>query len=557
MVENKGFQNIFKYVSVDFKNLNSAYLVFNTILLITIILPSLFSLICNPGVDSYCSDDWTMMICNQNGNGYDIVNCAQGCDWSIGKCFGFGGQNCNPTTDTMRCSGNDLQVCADQGNNQGVWQTLQTCAYGCDSQLLSCFACDKNQKPICSGNVLVTCPNGYYKNEDCSKKGLVCDAAAGACVSSQQQQTCTIGSLRCSGNDLQVCADQGNNQGVWQTLQTCAYGCDSQLLSCFACDKNQKPICSGNVLVTCPNGYYKNEDCSKKGLVCDATAGACVSSQGSQNCVDNTLRCNNNQLERCQANSWVLQDTCDPYGCYQESQTNAYCKECPYADYKECVSQTSYRVCLATFKFGSEIFCPSNYFCGYGGVCIPISGPSPGYGGGGGGGGSSTGGGSVSACKSYSDWFVNSTTRYVENGKTCTNTTYISYCVKSDGVFDKSRYKTNSSLECYEEQKQPTQPCNYIYERTENYLENVSGVCKNCTKDIFVYTCNGNKDFTKLKEAKFCSEPYVCGAQEEKPQTQDLLSTYGPIILILILLGILVGGYYLFFKPPQDQQKEQ
>ena len=464
MVENKGFQNIFKYVSVDFKNLNLAYLVFNTILLITIILPSLFSLICNPGVDSYCSDDLTMMICNQNGNGYDIVNCAQGCDWSTGKCFGFGGQNCNPTTDTMRCSGNDLQVCADQGNNQGVWQTLQTCAYGCDSQLLSCFACDKNQKPICSGNVLVTCPNGYYKNEDCSKKGLVCDAAAGACV---------------------------------------------------------------------------------------------LSSQGPQNCVDNTLRCNNNQLERCQANSWVLQDTCDPYGCYQESQTNAYCKECPYADYKECVSQTSYKVCLATFKFGSEIFCPSNYFCGYGGVCIPISGPSPGYGGGGGGGGSSTGGGSVSACKSYSDWFVNSTTRYVENGKTCTNTTYISYCVKSDGVFDKSRYKTNSSLECYEEQKQPTQPCNYIYERTENYLENVSGVCKNCTKDIFVYTCNGNKDFTKLKEAKFCSEPYVCGAQEEKPQTQDLLSTYGPIILILILLGILVGGYYLFFKPPQDQQKEQ
>ncbi|UCD07609.1 MAG: right-handed parallel beta-helix repeat-containing protein [Candidatus Aenigmatarchaeota archaeon] len=76
--------------------------------------------------------------------------------------------------DSRRCSDDEVQRCKSDGS---VWQTIETCEYGCDNESISC-------KP---------------------REGI-----------------CEPGETRCDGNVLQKCSTDGY---TWETLETCEYWC--------------------------------------------------------------------------------------------------------------------------------------------------------------------------------------------------------------------------------------------------------------------------------------------------------------------------------------------
>lgn len=80
------------------------------------------SVACTPGQFETCSGD-TALTCNTEGDSYDRVECAAGCDDSSG-CRPF----CTPKQ-PLACSDDQLMVC----NAAGTGTIVETCGLGCDT----------------------------------------------------------------------------------------------------------------------------------------------------------------------------------------------------------------------------------------------------------------------------------------------------------------------------------------------------------------------------------------------------------------------------------------
>ncbi|MEM4137067.1 MAG: hypothetical protein QXV64_00560 [Candidatus Anstonellaceae archaeon] len=490
------------------------------------LLLSLFYLValvdgsCIPG-SSYCANFQTMMLC-QDGTGYIPITCVAGCDFNSGKCRTFGPDSCTiQELGARRCSPTNPNM--PQFCDGSFWQDdPPECTYGCDPTRGDCFECRAGDPPYCSGDILVSCVNGRREFKDCKSLGLVCDNTAKACVASQVDQCKVAGEVICNSQRgvLEICMqDPVTKKLSLQLFDDCnGFGCDPTSNSCFECRAGDPPYCSGDILVSCVNGW-----------------------RNQVNCVS---------------------------GCYQKDQKTAYCKICTQPNFNQCVDINSYVTCTQDFVWSNPIFCPAGKICSSGN-CVDLSQNQGGQGGGGSGGSSASssapsgrvsysGGGEVKPCVSYSEWFVNSTKEFKKDNKTCVELTYVSYCVKADGTVDKYRYKTNSSIECYEEKKQPI--CNYVFSRSESYIDNSTspGKCRNCTKEIFYYSCDGIQDVTNKKEVSSCSDFYPCTTEEEKKKDEyeQFISTYWPILLLLLIVGMAVLGYYLWKSSEQKEQQE-
>ncbi|MEM3362089.1 MAG: hypothetical protein QXG16_02085 [Candidatus Anstonellaceae archaeon] len=573
---------------------------------------------CIPG-SSYCANFQTMMLC-QDGTGYIPITCVAGCDFNSGKCRTLGPDSCTiQELGARRCSPTNPNM--PQFCDGSFWQDdPPECTYGCDPTRGDCFECRAGDPPYCSGDILVSCVNGRREFKDCKSLGLVCDNTAKACVASQVDQCKVAGEVICNSQRgvLEICMqDPVTKKLSLQLFDDCnGFGCDPTSNSCFECRAGDPPYCSGDILVSCVNGRREFKDCKSLGLVCDNTAKACVASQVDQCKVAGEVICNSQRgvLEICMQDpvtkklSLQLFDDCNgfgcdptsnscfecragdpPYcsgdilvscvngwrnqvncvsGCYQKDQKTAYCKICTQPNFNQCVDINSYVTCTQDFVWSNPIFCPAGKICSSGN-CVDPSQNQGGQGGGGSGGSSASssapsggvsysGGGEVKPCVSYSEWFVNSTKEFKKDNKTCVELTYVSYCVKADGTVDNYRYKTNSSIECYEEKKQPI--CNYVFSRSESYIDNSTspGKCRNCTKEIFYYSCDGIQDVTNKKEVSSCSDFYPCTTEEEKKKDEyeQFISTYWPILLLLLIVGMAVLGYYLWKSSEQKEQQE-
>ena len=155
----------------------------------------------------------------------------------------------------------------------------------------SASVCLNGQLTACVNGVAsapVTCPNG-------------CNAEGNACAEASPT-TCTEGAKQCSGNLLQVCA---NN--AWTTSETCANGCENNACKPSAsttCTEGAKQ-CSGNLLHVCANNAWTTSETCVNG--CENNA--CKPS-ASTTCTEGAKQCSGNLLQVCANNAWTTSETC-------------------------------------------------------------------------------------------------------------------------------------------------------------------------------------------------------------------------------------------------------
>jgi surface protein len=145
-------------------------------------------------------------------------------------------------------------------------------AVGCSAKNICEYECDK----------------GFEK----SSKAAEC-VPEGSCISE----------FVCKGSDLYRCSDD-------QLIENCTQECDAASGKCIGSVPEQKDCTQGDVrcsedgsnLLTCREGEWKADACGE-GKKCQNKE--CVSW-----CENDSLRCNQNVLQRCADNEWIEQETC-------------------------------------------------------------------------------------------------------------------------------------------------------------------------------------------------------------------------------------------------------
>jgi len=103
-------------------------------------------------------------------------------------------------------------------------------------------------------------------------------------ASGGEQESCSLGSSRCNGDNLQKCNYRGMANTQWETIETCPNGCkdnaciadnqESCLKGSFRCDGDIIQRCGSTGMAIARWGWDDIEDCSDKGLIC--LSGACT-----------------------------------------------------------------------------------------------------------------------------------------------------------------------------------------------------------------------------------------------------------------------------------------
>jgi len=328
----------------------------------------------------------------QQCNGPQLEQCLPGSGWIPTDTCATSGL-CDPSADTCaasdcriggpasppspyQCVGGNLLRCNDA---QTGWEHVETCLNpsNCNA-LIEALAGDPHAEAMtteqleslgcsppacapgryqCDGAVLNLCGinrTGYLDRIATCQTARHCDARGGRCLDSP----CVLGQTQCSGDDFQICAEQG-----WVTQRTCSrgapcdpaqgclptlcepneYRCEGLVLqrcnvertgwipvqtcsgagSCNVATKRcDIPACQAGEVHCTPEGHLERctpdqtgwalvADCvassavpagTSPSLICDPTnGGRCLDSS---TCVAGALRCNGPELERCRENAW-------------------------------------------------------------------------------------------------------------------------------------------------------------------------------------------------------------------------------------------------------------
>ena len=187
---------------------------------------------------------------------------------------------------------------------------------------LACASCsddsgDDDKGNVCSASVclngqLTACVNGVASAPVTCPNG--CNAEGNACAEASPT-TCTEGAKQCSGNLLQVCA---NN--AWTTSETCANGCENNACKPSAsttCTEGAKQ-CSGNLLQVCANNAWTTSETCANG--CENNACKSPSSSGGgdaegDGCDYDTFSeyCNGSTLVYCADDDTIVMEDCSEY----------------------------------------------------------------------------------------------------------------------------------------------------------------------------------------------------------------------------------------------------
>ena len=232
---------------------------------------------------------------------------------------------------TASCSDDEKSSGPDK-NISGWCEKQESCymSVGAEGNIFIGKVCDFNQKPMsdaCSEKFVdvVKCAG----KQSCENYGVLADhlyhiyetkgytpnvsglnvckdelVALSECeVSSEGGGTvCSEGALQCSGNTLQICA---NN--AWTTKEECANGCSNN-----ACSEEESPSCSegalqcsGNTLQICANNAWTTkEECAN-----GCSNNAC-SEEEAPSCSEGALQCSGNTLQICANKAWMTKEEC-------------------------------------------------------------------------------------------------------------------------------------------------------------------------------------------------------------------------------------------------------
>ena len=172
-------------------------------------------------------------------------------------------------------------------------------------------------------------------------------AAFAAC----EEDGCEDGQQKCKNDSVYICA-----KGSWSLLEKCGDEeiCKEADNSTAYCSFNGltgdvRPVevcrademkCDNNNVYKCDGNDWKLEkkcgaasECVQKSntsAICDSSSldgGFPVNE-----CDDNEMKCDNNNVYKCDENGlWTLSEECGDVGCYQSSNTSAYCNYEPEA----------------------------------------------------------------------------------------------------------------------------------------------------------------------------------------------------------------------------------
>ncbi|MFZ4579060.1 MAG: lamin tail domain-containing protein [Myxococcota bacterium] len=182
--------------------------------------------ICLPG-DAACSDDQTLLICNEAGSGIDVNACGEGNVCADDQCQA---QVCEPAA--VKCADAKLATCNGLGLawDEAACPDQSTCVAGACAALV----CEPDQK-VCKDNAVETCDaTGTAPTLDACKDSQICKV--GACV----DKICTPGATKCDGNNLLTCSDDAT---AWNTA-ACGDGKVCAVDKCFAA------VLPGSLVVT-------------------------------------------------------------------------------------------------------------------------------------------------------------------------------------------------------------------------------------------------------------------------------------------------------------------
>lgn len=217
----------------------------------------------------------------------------------------------------LRCEGATLLGCRE---GRDGWEVIDVCesAALCQQGILAgrtpagCEppACQPGEHR-CEGARLLRCnadSTGWDERADCVDPGA-CSASTASCG------PCPPGSYECSGAELRRCTDTGTFESARQCDAPAL--CDAANATCLPaqCDSPGEVRCRPDL------GVYALEECTADRtwklvrycaaeVLCNAEARRCEPAA----CVPGTLRCRNQERERCSADGteWISQEVCAP-----------------------------------------------------------------------------------------------------------------------------------------------------------------------------------------------------------------------------------------------------
>lgn len=244
-------------------------------------------------------------------NGLIVEVCTDdGSQWVYSKSCSNACQNGECTTPICKpgekkCEGDDVVRC----NNNGMWYDF---LYHCESGCENADCIEPVCKPFstrCNNNVVETCNargTGWLKSEECSE---FCED--GKCMYSGPGECSQVGSVRCRGNNIEICSSNRS----WEFQETCFVGCmNGKCINCLPgerkCNENDVEICNSD-----GSGFEKKETC----------ANTCINGLCTK-CIPGDRRCNNSSVEVCNSDGqgWTVISNCLT-SCVNGQCTNPIC----------------------------------------------------------------------------------------------------------------------------------------------------------------------------------------------------------------------------------------
>lgn len=462
-------------------------------------------------------DNRSYQVCSTKGKWLSPLSCALDEVCQNGMCIKqiLPPPDYCPTNGAKRCNpqnANQVDICT--GN---LWTPFESCSLACYQEGTNayCTVCTPGSRectPQINESAYHQCKyNGLWDATKYCQENYVC--LGGACVINGDPLACTTpGATRCNPYDetyVQICSEDY----LWEDYVGCELSCydNGQQAYCKQCEyPGQRDCLSTSAYHICNNEYkwFSPNYCSSNE---QCIGGYCIGS----GCTLGDERCVGDEVWSCvyasPANYWQKLYTC-PSGqyCYSE-QNSVYCKDKPS-------TPVYYYGGGSTGGLGAFSF-------------------------------SSTGGGAISQCLNYTAWSADSSYLFNQTfeGKSrqCTNTTLMRWCVGENGKIDYSDSQTNYSIEC----GSWSDECEYVYLKTEKYMDDIEGNCRTCEKDIYALTCqpSGKVYNSDTKETLSCSAWSACELKASAQPSGGILqfiSENGFLLGLLLLLLIALLAYW-------------
>jgi len=313
------------------------------------------------------------------GTAQCVQQCQDVCDPNIddSRCNGTMRQGCQVVAETGCYDWVDLEDCASNGgfcdNSVNPVVCADHCTNECDT--LDAKRCDPLGRVIQVCQAGTDGCNDWVTDTDCTANSQVCYDGSGLakCVDPCESECSTAGATRCNNDDsaVETCElNENNGCNYWNVTTTCAEPTplcddssgDAQCVCTDLCDTDGATQCSGDVIQVCAADgdqdscleWKDTTDCSQGGTstdTCDVDNGGNAVCVCTDECQTGDTACNGNTLQTCvtdgdQDSCLELADTtdCTQGGtstdvCGDDGSGNAACvcsDECSPQDATQC-----------------------------------------------------------------------------------------------------------------------------------------------------------------------------------------------------------------------------